>query len=121
MKNKILNLNDIVKVNNINLIIIYIYQNTYTGQNMNGKKINFLIDDIQKIIFDSSSQLTVKEVIKKDKLTVLKDSLIDINNKLKSSMTLLTNIKTLKKLRTRIKEQIKELEPGDSYIQNQLF
>lgn len=118
---QLLNVNDIVKVNNNNLIIIEHSNNTYTGQDIHGNKIPFFIDDIEKVIFDSSSQLTINETINKSKLQTLKDSLLDVELKLKNTFISLTNVKTLKELRIKLKEQIKELEPKKEYKQLSLL
>lgn len=118
---QILKVDDIVKVNNTMLIVTDHSKNTYTGQDLNGNKINFFIDDVEKLIFDSSSQMTVQEAINKSKLDTLKESLADIEQKLKSTFTSLSSIKNLKTLRINLIEQIKELEPKDKYIQMNLF
>ena len=75
-----------------------------------GNKLNFFIDDVEKIIFDSSKQTTIETYLQEDKLQTLKDSLININNYLQSGFLGAKRIKDLKKLRIKFKKQINDIE-----------
>lgn len=102
--------NDIVKANNIHYILTYINEDTFIGVDMYGNSATIQFEDVQSIIFDSSKQTNIYKFIYDSRLQDLQESLKDISRKLKSPMTGLSNINTLKKLKKSILKKIADLK-----------
>jgi hypothetical protein len=108
--NIIIKVNDIVKVSNRHYMIDSINNNAFTGTDMHGNTRNLFLNDIQSIIFDSSKQTTIEDYLSNNELEMLKNSLTDINTKLKETFRLLTSIKNLKTLKRKILIKINNIE-----------
>lgn len=108
--------NDIVRAKRKHYMIDSVNNNALTGTDMYGNKLNFFIDDVEKIIFDSSKQTTIETFLQEDKLQNFRNSLSNINNYLQSDSLNLKRIKDLKKLRIKIKKQINDLEKENKQI-----
>lgn len=101
--------NDIVKVNSHHYMVESINNNVFTGTDMYGNKIDFFIDDVQKIVFDSNQQTNIIDFLKNNEIKLLEDTLKDVTQKLKSNTLTLTKIKTLKQLKKSTLEKLNQL------------
>ncbi|PLY06614.1 MAG: hypothetical protein C0625_08450 [Arcobacter sp.] len=108
--NLIIKIDDIVKAKRKHYIIDSINNTALTGTDMYGNKLDFFIDDVESIIFDSSKQSNIFDYIKDNQLETLKSSLLEITNKLNNPITQLKHIKHLKNMKQKILKQINVLE-----------
>jgi len=114
--NQLIKPNDIVRAKRKHFMIDSVNNNALTGTDMYGNKLDFFIEDVEKIIFDSSKQTTIETFLQEDKLQNFRNSLSNINNYLQSDSLNLKRIKDLKKLRIKIKKQINDLEKENKQI-----
>jgi hypothetical protein len=114
--------NDIVKVDNHHYMVESINNNVFTGTDMYGNKLDFFIDDVQKIVFDSNQQTNIIDFLKNNEKQLLIDTLKDVTQKLKSNTLPLTKIKALKQLKKSTLEKLNKLDIEDIELskENQL-
>lgn len=108
-QNKILKVNDIVVVKGRHYVIKSIKKNVYIVQDSQGRLENFFIEDIEKIIFESSKQTTIQNFIKQNREKTLKESLEDIKEKLKNPMLSFNSIKKLNQFKKTILKHLIDL------------
>lgn len=119
--NLIINIDDIVKFYGKCYTVITLEKNIIHVQDMYGKKFHFTYNEIQKIIFDSSTQSTLISPDSKSYIDTLKDTLKDLNKKLNNPFFKLSNTQVTKSLVKRLNEQLNSLEKEDKYKQLALF
>jgi HKD family nuclease len=120
--NQLIKNNDIVKVDNHHYMVESINNNVFTGIDMYGNKLDFFIDEVQKIVFDSNQQTNIIDFLKNNEKQLLIDTLKDVTQKLKSNTLPITKIKALKQLKKSTLEKLNKLDIEDIELskENQL-